>query len=85
MGKKGEITKTCIRCGRTQPAKSFWSGRPTCVECARKLWYAPKCDADPRRGPNWPMMERMVKAGLISYPKTAFENTDPQRPFPRRD
>jgi hypothetical protein len=31
------------------------------------------------------MMERMMKAGLISYPKTAFENTDPQRPFPRRD
>jgi len=31
------------------------------------------------------MMERMMKAGLISYPETAFENTDPQRPFPRRD
>ena len=72
--KSNTLTKTCIRCNRTLPLDEFWSKRPTCADCARALWYAPKSKSDPTKSPNWPMMERMVRLGLISYPASAFND-----------
>jgi hypothetical protein len=79
MGRKEKhkpLTKTCIRCDRTLPLDEFWSKRPTCADCARELWYAPKPKVDITKSINWPMMERMMRLGLISYPEEAFNNDE---------
>jgi hypothetical protein len=68
MAKKSGV-KTCIRCGKTQPAQNFWASRPTCIECARALWYAPKCKANPKDSPYYDLVMWAVRVGLVAFPK----------------
>ena len=67
-------TKKCIRCGAVLPLDMFWSNRPTCSPCARKLWYSPKVSGDKTKSENWPWIKRLWEQGVIGFPEDKKDN-----------